>query len=190
MFNFLKRGKDKQQVEEEIIPWGMPVKRKMSKEETARDEEEQRIIEKNNKERRDMYRIAGTERIFNDNDGRRLAIRCEDNSVPNSNPEHPPFSVVVFWGVREIGHVNAFFPATATMQLTEYKVELGYEGRGIASELIGEVEKQARQKQLHEISCSLPPSSADNEEWTTDFFSQHGFSPRGNEMVKTLQPVA
>lgn len=180
MLNFFKRGKDKAQ-EEELIPWGTPVKRKMSKEEVARDEQEQRLVEEKNKERRDVYRIPGVERIFSDNEGRRLAIRFEDNSGPNINHEHPPFSVVIFWGTRELGHINAKMSDNGQLHLTKYVVENGYEGRGLAAEMLAETENQARTKNLRQISGNV----TDNPEWTTAF-QQKGFAQQGSEITKSL----
>lgn len=182
MLNFFKRGKGKAE-EEELMPWGTPTNRKMSREEAARDEEEQRIVEEKNKERRDVYRIPGIERIFTDTDGRRLAIRFEDNTGPQFHVEHPPFSVVIFWGTRELGHINGEIQAEGQLYLTKYQVENGYEERGLAAELLTETEAQARHKNLSQLRCAAP--SPTDAEWTRAF-QQKGFVQQGNETVKAF----
>lgn len=184
MFNLFKRNKDKQQLEAEIVPWGTPIKRKMSKEEAARDEAEQRVVEKANQERRDMYRLAGNEQIFEDNEGRRLALRLEDNTGLNPNPEHPPVSITVFWGVRELGHLTSELTDGDQLRIITYGVERGYEGRGIAAALLSALVNFGQAKNLKGLVCTAPAS--DDAEWTTAFIVQNNFSQQGQELVKSI----
>ncbi len=184
MFNLFKRNKDKQQPENEIVPWGTPTKHKMSKEEAARDEAEQRVVEKANQERRDMYRLAGTEQLFEDNEGRRLALRLEDNTGSNPNSEHPPVCITVFWGVRELGHINSELMRGDQLHIVDYGIERGYEGRGIAAALLASLVNFGRAKGLKELICT-PPTS-DDAEWRAVFVTQNNFIQQGNELVKAL----
>jgi len=184
MFNLFKRNKDKPRPEVEIVPWGTPTKLKMNKEEAARDEAEQRMIEQANQERRNMYRLAGHELIFEDNEGRRLALRLEDNTSPHPNLEHPPVCVTVFWGVRELGHINSELINGNQLRVTDYGVESGYEGRGIATALLNSLVDFGRAKGLKGLVCT--PPSPDDAEWTATFVAQNNFSQQGNELVKSL----
>jgi hypothetical protein len=125
MFGFLKR-KDKESgigVREE--EWGRPTQRKLSKDEAAREATEQKLVEEKNKERRDMYRLPGRERIFTDVDGRRLALRTEVNAGPAASPAHPPVAIVAFWGTREIGHIMAEQTADGSLRQLNAKIEAG-----------------------------------------------------------------
>ncbi len=184
MFNFFKK-KDKESgasVAEEDVAWGVPTKRKMSRKEAEAEAAEQALVESKNKERRDMYRIAGTERIFNDNIGRRLALRAEDNSGPNAVANHPAFQILCFWGARELARIKADMQ-NGSFKLLDCHTENGYEGWGIPAELLGEAEKLARSQGAREI-CTIAPGG--EKDWDSALFTQSGYQLRGAEVVKTL----
>lgn len=186
MFGFLKRGnKEKEgatQVAEDQIPWGVPVKRKLSRKEEAAEAAEQEMVERKNQQRRDMYRIAGTEHIFNDLQGRRLAMRVEDNTGPKASPSHPPLFVAAFWGARELAHLKAEIENN-TLRLLDYRTEGGYEGWGIPAELLRELEKLARSKAIVKINC---PDLAEQKDWDNALFTQLGYQSGEGGLVKSL----
>lgn len=181
MFGIFKRKSKEQAGAGDDEVWGKPTQRKMSKEEAARDAAEQQMIEEKNRERREMYRLPGRERIFTDLEGRRLALRTEDNTGPQASPHHPPLLVVVFWGTREIGHVQAEFLDGSIRQL-DAKIERGYENRGIGQVLLAELETIAREKGLRRVQCS----GVDHNEWNAEFLAQAGYTSQGGEMVKMV----
>jgi hypothetical protein len=190
MFNFFKKkdkDKDKEtttQVIDQEVPWGVPVKRKLSRKEEEAEAAEQALVEGKNRERRDMYRLPGTERIFNDAVGRRLALRFEDNTGPKASPHHPPLFLAAFWGTRELAHLTAEI-TDGMLKVTDYRTEGGYEGWGIPGELLAEVEKIARNKGATAISCALD-SANPKKDWDSSLFNRLGFQARGAETVKAL----
>lgn len=183
MFNFMKRKDKTTTTQQGDEVWGMPPRnRKMSKDEAARDAAQQKLIEEKNQERRAVYRPAGRERIFEDTDGRRLALRTEENFGPEASPHRPPLQIVAFWGVREIGYVRAEIEPQGRVRQLVAHIETGYEQRGIASEILQELETVARSKEAKEICCT---GLAGNE-WSNEFLTQAGYTSRGAELVKTL----
>lgn len=182
---FKKKDKDAQDPQSttavEEAEWGMPTKRKLSKQEAERDAAAQKMLEEKSRERRDMYRLPGTERIFVDADGRRLALRLEDNTGPKANEHHAPLCLIVFWGTRELGHLKAKLDGQTVVQI-EAKVEAGFEKRGIASEILKEIENFARQKRLQ----ALQFQSVAGNEWDSDFLTAQGFGAQGDYLVKNL----
>ncbi len=183
MFGIFKRkDKDQSGQSQGSGAWGQPSQRKMSKDEAARDAAEQKLVEEKNQERRDMYRLPGRERIFMDTEGRRLALRTEENNSAENNAIHPPVLVVAFWGVREIGHASAELKPDGSLHQVTAKIEEGFQQRGIAAEILKELETVAREKQLGEICCT----GLEDNEWNIAFLTQAGYSPRGTELVKSL----
>ena len=189
MFNFFKKNNKDKAISEDIVqtareetPWGVPIKRKMSRKEEAAEAAEQARLEIKNRERRDMYRLGGIERIFNDLQGRRLALRLEDNTGPQATPGHPPLFVAVFWGARELCHIEAELN-DGRVKLVQYRTERGYEGWGLPSEILQETEKMARTKGAKEL-CA--PAPADQSDWDSSLFAGLGYQVRGTEMVKSL----
>jgi hypothetical protein len=161
--------------------WGMPSRRKLSKQEAAKEAAEQQQIEQKNIARRDVYRHPGYERIFEDSDGRHLAIRVEENLNGTPNPLHPPLHIIIFWGTKELAHLKAEV-ANGVLIQTEAKVESGFENRGLVAEILREAEKFARQKRLREIRCA---GHAGNE-WNADVLAQAGYQPNADYMVKNI----
>jgi hypothetical protein len=185
MFNFLKKGnkeKEKELETLEDLPWGLPVKRKMTKKEEAAALEEQLMVERKNTERRDMYRLPGKERIFNDLQGRRLALRIEDNTGPKAVSNRPAFFVVIFWGTRELAHLKAELQ-DRSIRMVECHTEGGYEGWGLPTELLRELELLARTKETKELYATIP---ADQQDWDNLLFTQLGYQPQGADLVKLL----
>ncbi len=186
MFGFLKRkdkGNDETALAGDDEGWGKPTRRKMSRDEAARDAAEQKLIEEKNQERRDTYRLPGIERIFLDNEGRRLALRTEDNTGPQPNPHHPPLLVVAFWGVKEVGRAEMNLEADGSLRQTVARIEHGFEGRGIGAEILREIESLARAKGGRAIYCT---GQSDNE-WNAQFLAEAGFSGQADQsLVKTL----
>jgi RimJ/RimL family protein N-acetyltransferase len=188
MFGWFKK-KDKDKAADNSVAtapggdeeWGMPSRRKLSKQEAAKEAAEQQQIEQKNQERRDMYRHPGYERIFEDSDGRRLAIRVEENLSGTPNPLHPPLHIIVFWGTKELAHLKAEV-ANGVLTQTAAKVESGYENRGLVTEVLREAENFARQKGLREIRCA---GHADNE-WNTNVLTQAGYQPNADYLVKNI----
>ncbi|HEX2913354.1 MAG TPA: GNAT family N-acetyltransferase [Chloroflexia bacterium] len=179
MFGIFKR-KEQGGANEE--GWGQPLRRKLSKDEAAKDAAQQKLVEEKNKERRDMYRFPGNERIFTDLEGRRLALRTEENAGPQANPHHPPLQIVVFWGTREIGHVQAEYLPGGAVRQTGARVEEGYQKRGIAEELLNELESIARRNNAGEVRCE----GVEGNEWSREFLANAGYASEGGELVKKL----
>ena len=183
MFGIFKRKDKEQSSAGQSEVWGQPATpRKLSKDEAAREAAEQKLVEQRNQERRDMYRMAGRERIFTDQQGHRLALRTEDNTGPTASPHHPPVQVLAFWGVREIGYVRAEVGSDNTLHQLDAHVETAFAGRGIAAELLSEMEAVAREKGLRQVVCS----GRDGDEWSAAFLTQAGYGPQGTNLVKTL----
>ncbi len=193
MFNFFKKNKDKDTAKEENNngdltttaeqpEWGVPVKRKMSRKEEAAEAAEAVQVERRNRERRDMYRLPGTEQIISDPAGRHFALRVEDNSGPQTIEGHPPLSLMVFWGARELAHINAEI-LDNRIKVLNYKTERGYEGWSLPAQLLTEAEKIARSKGAKEVCF---PGPANLPDWDEAFFTQSGFQLRNDELVKTL----
>ncbi len=180
MFGMFKR-KDKNQEAASEEAWGQPSQRKLSKDEAAREAAAQKLVEAKNLERREMYRPAGREKVFQDRAGHQLALRTEDNSGPEASEHHPPLQILAFWGVREIAYIRAEIEGQQLRE-TGFRLETGFENHGIEAELLKEMEAVAREKGLQEMHCTGQESSS----WNADFLTQAGFSPDGAELVKSL----
>jgi|GEM_PF-1863667 len=185
MFNFLKKkDKEKDGNQQNEHAWGgAPVKRKMSASEAAREEAEQRAVDQRGQERRDMYRIPGTERVFSDPEGRHIALRVEDNTGAKAQNSHPPVAFTAFWGARQVGFANAEL-LESKLRIYQYETTGGYDKRGIAQEILKEVETYAKTKGLLLVSASVPKT--DILEWDETFFVQCGYSRNGEEFLKTV----
>jgi histone acetyltransferase (RNA polymerase elongator complex component) len=162
--------------------WGAPVQgnRKLSKSEMEKEAAEQASIEKTNRERREVYRPIGTERIILDTQGHRLAIRTELN-LDYPTPEHPPITIMVFWGAKEVGHVHAEINDSA-VQVIHCKTEASFDRRGISAEILQEVERIAREQGMAQISCPVNGSP----DWNEQFYTKLGYNAQGDKMVKAL----
>ncbi|NWJ46531.1 MAG: hypothetical protein HXX08_11685 [Chloroflexi bacterium] len=183
MFGFFKK-KEKDEKGTNELEWGGALnKRKLSASQAAKEEEEQRQIDLNSKERRDMYCRPGVERIFNDVDGRHIALRTEDNTGQTSSEVHPPVNIAAYWGTRQIAGGKARL-IDSQLHLYHYDTLPGYEERGVGLEILREAELIARNKGLKAISVSLPKN--DNSEWNESFFTTNGFIKNGEGFVKSL----
>ncbi len=181
MFGFLKK-KDKNK-ETEDLAWGaVGTNRKMSAQEQAKEEAEQADIERRGKERRDMYRPAGTERIFTDATGHHIALRVEENSSMN-NGSHPPLAVLAFWGARQIGAAHCEMQ-DSHLKIFHYETFAEFDKKGIADELLKELESYARTKGYKSISATLP--APNTVEWDEAFFTRCGFARNGEEFQKSV----
>ena len=181
MFKFFKKGnKEPESTSIDDLPWGVPVKRKLTKKEEAAELEEELMIERRSKERRDMYRPLGKERIFKDPQGRRLVLRVEDSMGVQTGSS--PVFLVVFWGTHELAHLKADLQNQA-LKLLDYHTESDYVGWGLSAELLGEVERLAQAKGAKELCATLLTPQAD---WETTLFTQLGYQLRGSELVKLL----
>lgn len=183
MFGIFKRKDKGLNSASDLEEWGQPSQRKLSKDEAAREAAEQKLVEEKNRERREMYRLAGRERIFADSQGRRLALRVEDNTGANATTGHPPILVIAFWGTREVGHFSAEVSEDgASLRQLNAHIEKGYENRGIAAEILRELETIAQEKGLRQICCA----GLENDEWSAELLTQAGYSLTGSELVKNL----
>ncbi|MEI7555325.1 hypothetical protein [Candidatus Chlorohelix sp.] len=180
MFGFLK----KKEKDDEELEWGAALnKRKLSAAQASKEEEEQKQLDLKSKERRDMYCRPGVERIFNDVDGRHIALRTEDNTGQTPSALHPPVNIAAYWGTRQIGGGKAKL-MDSRLHLFHYDTMSGYEERGIGLEILKEAELFARNKGLKAISVPLPKN--DNSEWNESFFTKNGFTKNGEEFLKSL----
>jgi histone acetyltransferase (RNA polymerase elongator complex component) len=186
MFGLFKK-KDKAKGNKSAVDsgtdWGAPVQanRKMSKSEMEKEAAEQAVVEQKNRERREVYRPVGTERIILDSQGHRLALRTEIN-FEHPTPEHPHITAMVFWGAKEIGHVHAELN-NEVLQVIHCKTEASFDARGISAELLQEMERLAREKGVKEVCCPSPNGSLD---WNDQTYTNLGYNPRGDKMVKTI----
>lgn len=188
MFGFFKKKvQDKDSVKgsntSESNDWGMPVPagRKMSKSEMEKEAAEQAMIEQKNRERREVYRPAGVERIVLDLHARRLALRTELN-LERPTQEHPPITTMVFWGAKEVGHIYATVE-NGLVLVTHCKTEASFAERGISAELLQELERVARENGWQEVRCPSPNGSLD---WSDNIYAQMGYSANGVQMTKAL----
>jgi hypothetical protein len=131
-----------------------------------------------------MYCHPGVERVFNDVDGRHIALRTEDNTESDPNPNHPPVNFTAYWGARMIGCAKGEL-INSHLRLYHYETVNGYEARGIGPEILKEAENYARSKGLKGVSAPIIAVPNANE-WDETLFIQYGFLREGEEFFKKI----